>query len=246
MPDMDGGRWYHRFGPLTARAGGFDLRRDVLAGHGPLGALYPTNTNIPQKEGDTLMFLYLIPTGMNDPEHPAWGSWAGRFGVREDIQPPDPNDFWANVRDAWRGPAHRDNTLRRWAVDIQNDFRARMDWCVKPYREANHRPAAVLNGDAGREIMTISARPGSAVDLDAGRSTDPDGDILAYEWFVYPEAGAYPGAVSIEGEATAEARVAVPDESAGKEIHVILAVRDDGDPPLAAYRRVIIRPVAGP
>jgi len=31
-------------------AGGFDLKRDVLTGHGPLGALYPTNTTHPQKE----------------------------------------------------------------------------------------------------------------------------------------------------------------------------------------------------
>ena len=79
-PNMDGGRWYHRFGPLTAKAGGFDLERDVRSGHGPLGALYPTNTGIKQKEGDSLTFLYLIPTGMNDPLHPSWGSWAGRFG----------------------------------------------------------------------------------------------------------------------------------------------------------------------
>ena len=52
---------------LTATAGGFDLERDVRTGHGPLGQLYPTNTNMRQKEGDTMMFLYLLPTGMNDP-----------------------------------------------------------------------------------------------------------------------------------------------------------------------------------
>src|SRR5262245_65170598 len=28
-PELDGKRWYHRFSALTAKAGGFDLRRDV-------------------------------------------------------------------------------------------------------------------------------------------------------------------------------------------------------------------------
>ena len=245
MPNMDGGRWYHRFSPLTAQAGGFDLRRDVLTGHGPLGALYPTNTNLPQKEGDTLLFLYLIPTGMNDPTHPEWGSWAGRFGVREDLQPPQPNYYWANRRDAWRGETNRDNTLKRWAADVQNDFRARMDWCVKPYEGANHPPVPSLNGDAGRAIPTITAKPGATVALGAQGSTDPDGNSLSYEWIAYPEAGTYPGAPRITGATTPEARVTVPDDAGGKDLHVVLTVRDDGTPPLARYRRVVVRAVAG-
>src|SRR5262245_957431 len=64
-PPVEGKRWYHRFSALTATAGGFDLKRDVLTNHGPLGALYPTNTTHGQKEGDTMTFLYLVPTGMN-------------------------------------------------------------------------------------------------------------------------------------------------------------------------------------
>jgi len=81
-PERDRRRWYHRFSALTATAGGFDLERDVRRDHGPLGALYPTNTTHPQKEGDTMTFLYLVPTGMNDPDQPGWGSWAGRYGLR--------------------------------------------------------------------------------------------------------------------------------------------------------------------
>ncbi len=245
MPDMDGGRWYHRFSPLTATAGGFDLRRDVLTGHGPLGALYPTNTNRPQKEGDSGMFLYLIPTGMNDPTHPEWGSWAGRFGVRDDLQPRRPTYYWANQRDSRQGETNRDNTLKRWAADVQNDFKARMDWCVKPRGEANHPPVPALDGDSGRSISTITARPGATVALSARGSTDPDDDdALSYDWHAYPEAGTYPAAPPIEGATTPEARVIVPDDAGGKDVHVILTVRDDGTPPLARYRRVIIRAAA--
>ncbi|HEV8290966.1 MAG TPA: nucleoside hydrolase-like domain-containing protein, partial [Tepidisphaeraceae bacterium] len=56
-PEVDRKRWYHRFSGITATAGGFDVKRDVLNNHGPLGELYPLNTTHPQKEGDTMTFL---------------------------------------------------------------------------------------------------------------------------------------------------------------------------------------------
>src|SRR5262249_22929485 len=104
-PELAKKRWYHRFSALTATAGGFDLERDVRTGHGPLGALYPTNTTHWQKEGDTMTFLYLVRTGMNDPEHPQWGSWAGRHGPQEMF--PGKPYFWANQQDAWHGVTNR-------------------------------------------------------------------------------------------------------------------------------------------
>ena len=60
-PTLDGTRWYHQFRPLTEKAGGFDVVRDVKKGGGALGALYTT-----PKEGDSWSFVYLIPTGLND------------------------------------------------------------------------------------------------------------------------------------------------------------------------------------
>lgn len=44
---------------------------------GPLGACYPNFEFL--MEGDTPTFLYLIPNGLGDPEHPEWGSWGGRY-----------------------------------------------------------------------------------------------------------------------------------------------------------------------
>jgi hypothetical protein len=238
-PELERRRWYHRFSALTATAGGFDLRRDVLTGHGPLGALYPANTTHPQKEGDTATFLYLVPTGMNDPEQPTWGSWAGRYGPNPEH--PGRPYYWANQADTWQGTTHRDNTLKRWAADLQNDFRARLDWCVKPVREANHPPVAVLNGRGGKDILHLTAVPGSAVELSAAGSSDPDGHTLSYEWLVYPEAGTYGGAVPIAGADTPQARLRIPADAVGKTVHVVLAVRDQGTPPLASYRRAVIR-----
>ncbi len=238
-PELEGKRWYHRFSALTSQAGGFDLARDVLTEHGPLGALYPTNTSHWAKEGDTMTFLYLVPTGMNDPNEPLWGSWAGRYGINESF--PGKPYYWANQADTWNSATNRDNTLARWAVDLQNDFRARLDWCVKPPQEANHAPRAILNGTYGKEILYITAQPGQEASLDAGLSRDLDGDSLSYEWFVYREAGTYEGEVTLTNASSSVALLHVPNNATGKTIHVVLAVRDNGTPPLAAYRRAIVR-----
>lgn len=237
-PPVDGKRWYHRFSEITATAGGFDLNRDVLKDHGPLGALYPTNTTHKQKEGDTMTFLYLIPTGMNDPEQPTWGSWAGRYGRNPDFK--NRAYYWANLSDTWQGTTHRDNSLQRWAVDLQNDFRSRMDWCVKPFEKANHAPVVVINGKDGTDVLRLSATVGDSLTLDATATTDPDGNELRYEWFNYPEAGTYTGALTITDGTTAKARLAVPNGAVGKQLHLILTVRDNGTPPLARYRRVVV------
>ena len=233
-PQLEGKRWYHRFSALTATAGGFDVQRDVLTGHGPLGALYPTNTTHRQKEGDTMSFLYLVPTGMNDPDHPEWGSWAGRYGVNpaEDGRP----YYWANQADDWQGTVHRDNTLKRWAADLQNDFRARLNWCVFDYAHANHPPIPRLAGPRERTV-----RSGAKIVLDARRSTDPDGNELRFQWEYYPEPGTYRGmAPALLSSSSARATFVAPMVASPQTIHFICSVADKGSPPLTRYLRVIV------
>jgi hypothetical protein len=232
-PELDRKRWYHRFSALTATAGGFDLERDVRTGHGPLGALYPTNTTHRQKEGDTMTFLYLVPTGMNEPEYPTWGSWAGRYGKRDNAD--DRPYYFANVEDEWNGSTHRENTLARWAVDLQNDFRARLDWCVRHAPGANHPPRVVVEG--GRKRIVKS---GETVRLSAAGTTDPDGDALHYQWEVYPEVGSADVPVSLEGAGTPDVRVTIPTVESPAEVHLILTVRDAGTPALARYARIVL------
>jgi hypothetical protein len=200
--------------------------------------MYPTNTTHRQKEGDTMTFLYLVPTGLSDPEHPGWGNWAGRYGLNPEFK--GRPCYWANQADAWHGTTHRDNTVKRWAADLQNDFRARLEWCVRAVKEANHPPRLVVNGIAGQQVIRLNSKPGTALRLDAAKSTDADGDQLNFEWFTYPEAGNYSGQVQIDGATTATATVHIPSDANGKEIHIILAVTDRGMPPLTRYRRVIV------
>jgi hypothetical protein len=237
-PELERKRWYHRFSGLTATAGGFDLRRDLLKDHGPLGELYPTNTTHPQKEGDTMTFLYLVPTGMNDPDQPTWGSWAGRYGPNPEFH--GRPCYWANQTDTWEGTTHRDNTLKRWAADLQNDFRSRLTWCVKSPRETNHAPVAVLNGDRSRRVLATKATAGESIRLNADETSDPDGHKLTFEWILYPEPGSYRGSVRLEIATDRQALMHVPADAAGKTIHTLLIVRDTGTPPLAAYRRMVV------
>jgi hypothetical protein len=233
-PEVDGTRWYHRFSGLSATAGGFDLERDVRTGHGPLGALYPTNTTHRQKEGDTMTFLYLVPTGMNDPEQPTWGSWAGRYGRNDNFK--DRPYYWANLADDWRGSRHRDNSLNRWTVHIQNDFRARMDWCVKDFTGANHPPVARVTGPLQLEVTQ-----GDTVALDASGSNDPDGDALDFKWMIYPEVGSFRGPIPRIHDATApQTSFVAPNIDSPQTIHLILQVSDRGSPPLTRYARVIV------
>ncbi|MFO1020002.1 MAG: DUF1593 domain-containing protein [Planctomycetales bacterium] len=232
-PELERRRWYHRFSGITATAGGFDVQRDLLTGHGPLGALYPLNTTHPQKEGDTMTFLYLVPTGMNDPNEPTWGSWAGRYGRQEAF--PNANYYWANQADTWDGKTHRDQTLRRFAADLQNDFRARLDWCVKSRAEANHPPTVKITGPRHR-----TPKPGEFLRLDASGTSDPDNDRLTYEWWHYPEPGTYRGPLKIDQPNSSMLNVITPEVKEPCTLHIILTVRDHGSPPLTRYGRVVV------
>ena len=233
-PEIDRRRWYHRFSALTATAGGFDIERDVRTGHGPLGEMYPTNTTHKQKEGDSGTFVYLIPNGLNEPDQPGWGGWAGRYGPMDGFE--GKPYYWANQADTWNGTTHRENTLSRWAAHLQHDFAARMDWCVKDRSDANHPPQVKLAGERTRKV-----KPGQRVTLDASASTDPDGDELTFEWIVYPEAGGRTGDVpAIDDAKSAQASLVAPASDQPASLHLILTVTDSGTPPLARYARVIL------
>ena len=211
----------------------------VRTDHGPLGALYPTSTwTAPNphgtlKEGDTPSWFYFLPVGLGDPAHPEWGSWGGRFRHAA-------GGHYEDARDTVGNQTHPRATVWRWRPAYQNEFAARMDWCVKPPKGANHPPVAALNGDGSGKAVRLEAKAGDRVKWSAAGSSDPDGDKLTYRWWVYREAGTYPGDVTIDKADTAEATLAVPADAAGKVIHVVLEVTDSGTPPLTRYQRVVV------
>jgi hypothetical protein len=217
------------------------LATHVLTGHGPLGLEYPPKAAGKDgvKEGDTPSFFYVLPDGLSDPEHPEWGNWGGRF------RPSGRGKQFIPAEDLMGGKSDMLYTVHRWRRAYQNSFEARMDWCVKPYAEANHEPSAVLRGDRTRRALQIDADPGGRVQLSAAGSSDPDGDRLTYRWWVYREAGSYSREVPIRGADQGEAVLTVPTDASGRTIHVILEVTDTGKPPLTAYRRAVLKVAGG-
>ncbi|MBL9201190.1 MAG: DUF1593 domain-containing protein [Opitutaceae bacterium] len=219
---------------------------------GPLGAQHPQTTFL--MEGDTPSFLNLINNGLSDPDKPDWGGWGGRYELytprlQKWFQEPETRPLWSDASDevlGIDGHWHQSNhaTIWRWRSAFQNDFAARMDWTNKPYAEANHPPVVKLG-----HARQLTAKPGARVDLSAAGTSDPDGDALRYEWFLYPEPGtmAFSQArtgqpLKIEDADRINAWFAVPTTRVLRygTMHIILAVTDRGAPPLTRYARVIV------
>ncbi|MDH7601710.1 MAG: DUF1593 domain-containing protein [Armatimonadota bacterium] len=210
----------------------------VNRGHGSLGLAYPNYDGGDPwgrvrgvKEGDTPSFLYLIPNGLGNPEHPEWGSWGGRY-IGKGKHYFDAKDIVeSNSATVWDERA----TVFRWRPAYQADFQARLDWCVLPPEQANHPPVVSIDGPS-----ELRVRSGERVDLKASTCSDPDGNHLSYRWFVYREAGTYDGTVEIHGAQSSQMWFTSPEVDSPKTLHIVLAVTDDGDPPLTRYGRVVV------
>jgi hypothetical protein len=232
---------------------------------GPLGKLYPKFAFI--MEGDTPAFLGLTNNGLESYRNPSWGGWGGRYVYRRPYG--ETRAIWTQGGDVFGRVTSQDEvtgqdgraylsdqaTIWRWRTAFQYAFAARIDWTVAPYERANHSPTLVVNGASGTGVVRLDVRVGQAVTLDATGTRDPDGQKLSYRWFHYPEAGFVPGAqlaaVTVAGADTPKATVtataaARPNWLGGVRpnatgvAHIILAVSDDGSPPLTSYRRVIL------
>jgi hypothetical protein len=197
-------------------------------------------------EGDTPSFLGLINNGLGWNVSPAYGGWGGRYVF---YQPSgEPHKIWSNNSDS-RDTVTADNgqtvtsdqaTIWRWREQYQNDFAARMNWCIaENFTNANHNPIAVLNGDRTKSILEISATNGATIALSAEGTSDPDGNSLRTMWWIYPEAGNISGA-TLTATNGLQTEVHLPQNKRTGKLHVILQVEDDGNPHLFAYRRAII------
>jgi hypothetical protein len=236
------------------------LAKNIQQGHGPLGASYPDVAY--GMEGDTPSFLGLINNGLNFPEHPDLGGWGGRYELylpefRDSntgrfARPNWPKDepetraIWTNATDSVisfvdnQKYGSNQATIWRWREAYQNDFASRIEWCMKPFNEANHPPIPKL---AHPESITVKS--GDTFHLNADGTTDPDGDSMSYLWFQYPEAGTYKSAVSFRPYAANlyDLPVTAPVVDKPETIQFILQVKDKGTPSLTRYKRVSVRVV---
>jgi hypothetical protein len=229
------------------------LEEHIIQNHGPLGALYPRLEYI--MEGDTPSFLGLINNGLGWHLSPAYGGWGGRYARYQAYGETRP--IWTNNQDS-RDTVTADNgqtectdpaTVWRWREHFQHDFAARLDWCVAAdFKQANHNPVAVLNGDSTKRVLEVTTKPGETVTLSAEGTRDPDGDPVEVRWWIYPEASSlrdakgnrFPAQVTLSASTGLSTRLVAPAVSKPETIHVILEVEDRGTPRLCAYRRAIL------
>ncbi len=237
------------------------LSQHIQQGHGLLGAAYPDVSW--GMEGDTPSYLNLIQNGLNNAEHPDWGGWGGRYelykpdfskqkkgssgvpfesetraiwtNASDNYTPFVPNDFGRVIK--LDSSQYNDNkaTLWRWRQDFQNDFAARIDWCVTEYKNANHPPIPVL-----KQPEEITVKSGQGFGIDASDTYDPDGDSFSYLWFNYPEAGTYKKAVNVSPENYNNVWITAPVVEKKETIHIILKITDKGTPNLSRYKRIIV------
>ena len=208
-------------------------------------------------EGDSPSYFHLFDfLGLRSLEHPEWGGAGGRF-IQESPrfwEDPMPEGGFSPFARRDRSEGEHPKVLfdrnagdynpysgevdlfypqMRWVEVLQNDFAARIDWCVKEYADANHRPAVSVKGD-----LDIQARPGETIELEAS-AQDPDGDTVTLSWWQYREAGTADAELSLEG--TESVRVTIPaDAVPGTTFHLIAQGMDSGTPALSHFQRVII------
>lgn len=200
--------------------------------HGNLGRLYPKYKW--GVEGDTPSFLHLIPNGLSNPDIPTQVSWSGYFawGPGRDNQ----TSSFTNAT----GEAHQicARYFDYFYPAAFANFAARMDWAQNG--AGNRNPVVIIGKNRGIQPIARVAKRGEVLRIDASKSFDPDGDSLRFRWFIIPEAGSYPGSVTLEKSNSDKVTLHIPSDAAGHTLHLICEVTDNGIHNLAGYRRVII------
>ena len=210
----------------------WDNIAENIQGKGAMGNVYPHY--LWGVEGDTPSFLNAMPNGLNDPEDPTQVGWGGCH--EKHLSPDGETNAWTN----WHQPLKDISSSyeHKFYPDEFNDFAARMQWADTG--EGNHNPTPVINGSNGLKPMTMTARAGQTVKLDASASFDEDGDSLTFGWWFqqYPEVDEYP---AIDNAGAPAIKISIPKTAVpGCRYHLICELHDDGAFTLPAYRRIII------
>lgn len=184
-------------------------------------------------EGDSPSYLHLIDVGLDNLEHPEYGGWGGRLATS-----PEHPRRWEDgdsVAD-WNPYTQQEDKSfpqTRWIPAIQEDFAARAEWCIKPYKEANHAPLVRLKGHASR-----TASPGDKIQARI-KTKDPDGDVLQIRFWQYREAGTYPQEIHLTSQGK-KVHFKIPDTADRGTIHILAEVKDGSSHPMTRYARLVV------
>lgn len=228
-------------GPLLARyyswGDGQKIAGDPEHTHGELAEMdkYKMTPFDFISEGDSPAYFQLIDVGLMSRDHPEYGGWGGRM-----VQSASNPNRWEDgkaVTDFNPYTEKQDASFpqTRWIDALQLDFAARADWCVKPYKEANHPPTIKIKG--GNRIM---ASAGSRLKIKAS-AKDPDQQKVELKFWQYPEAGNNSGKIYSIYMGKGHGILIIPQTAKkGETIHLIVEGRDAGTPALIRYQRLIV------
>ncbi len=185
-------------------------------------------------EGDSPAYLHLIDVGLGNLQHPEYGGWGGRLKQSKD----NPNRWEDGKEVADYNPHTQKMDLTypqtRWIEAIQMDFAARADWCIKPYKEANHAPKITI------KKATEMVKAGQTLKIEAN-ATDPDGQQVNLNFWQYKEVGTGKETLEIKQVNAKVAEIAIPAAAkSGDTYHVIVEGKDNGVPAMTRYQRVIL------
>lgn len=233
---------------------------NIRLNHGALGALYPSDVNqnpntdrntTGLKEGDTPSWFSFFANGLADPDDPTQGNWGGRYQAAgngtnhyvpafDDL--PDHNHPGQTITDP---AAQAKWTVARHRQAYQNEFANRMDWFVtENFNDANHPPTPFAGIPSNPKRQRVATN-GSAFLLSDGWF-DPDGDTLAYSWWLYEEAGVGEVPQSLRDTLAAATFdslfLDLAGVESGSELHLILEITDaSADLPFTRYERFIVQ-----
>lgn len=208
-----------------------------VQGHGALGSAYPDHSN--GVEGDSPSLFHVLPLGLGDPAHPEWGTLAGVF-VRGTHRLSGDTMFLADPVEHAETRAVADAFSARTTVPMWNSLAARLDWARSG--TGNRPPSLVVDGDATPAVLVREVAVGETVTLDASATRDGEQDKLTFAWELLPVPGAFNGPLELGGAQTPKLSLTIPPAAAHQDLHLLLAVTDDGaGHPLTAWKRVLVR-----
>jgi hypothetical protein len=184
-------------------------------------------------EGDSPAYLHLLDVGLDNLEHPEYGGWGGK--LKQSKTSPNRWEDGADVADYNPFTNKKDfaYSQTRWLEALQNDFAARADWCIKPFKKANHVPVVIVKN------KNLKAKAGEKITINA-KATDPDNNKVNIRFWQYEEAGTLADKVAIDQKDT-KAVIEIPTKAqSGQTIHIIVEAKDNGIPVMTRYQRVIL------
>jgi len=205
-----------------------------IQGHGALGNAYPDHSN--GIEGDTPSLFHVLPLGFGDMERPEWGTLAGLF-VEGPSEPQHARVFRNRVPD--RPEVEQISSAMGTAVTpaMWNLLAARMDWARSG--TGNRPPLIIVDDDAGWRPLQRIVKSGDSIRIDASKTRDEESDKLTFRWEVLAVPGASFEGVALSDPTARFVELRVPAAAAGKTIHLLLTVTDDGaGHHLTAWRRI--------